>query len=124
MSLLDIGEREGEGAPHTNAIRSQTASVVKPWPFGAAFMGDGAEIGLPDELGVFGEEPALVTRRRRPPGGAPCDQLVLSDEEVHAPVGDVDAHPVAIAHQRERAADRRLRRYVADADAAGRTGEA
>src|SRR6516225_9346179 len=53
-------------------------SVVEPWPFGTAFMGDGAEIGLPDELGVFGEEPALVTGHRRPPQGTPCDQLALS----------------------------------------------
>jgi len=87
-------------------------------------MGDGAEIGLPDELGVFGEEPALVTWRRRPPRGTPCIQLTLSGDQVHAPVGEVDANPVAVADQGERAADRRLRRHVADADAAGGAREA
>src|SRR5215469_18327195 len=112
MSLLDIGEREGEGAPHTNAIRSQTASVVKPWPFGAALVGDGAEIGLPDELGVFGEEPALVTGCRGAPQRTARCQFALAGDQVHAPVCDVDAHPVAVADQRERAADRRLRRYM------------
>jgi len=39
-------------------------------------MGDGAEIGLPDELGVFGEEPALVTRCRRPPSGTTRIELL------------------------------------------------
>jgi hypothetical protein len=60
-----------------DAIRSETALVVEPWPFSTAFVGDSADIGLPDELGVFGEKPALVTGYRRPPSGTPCDQLVL-----------------------------------------------
>ena len=69
-------------------------------------MGDGAEIGLSDELGIFGEEPALATRYRRPPRGAPYIELILSGDQVNAPVGDIDANPVAIADQRKRAADR------------------
>src|SRR6516162_250791 len=87
-------------------------------------MGDGAEIGLPDELGVLGEEPALVTRYPRPPSGTSRVQLALSGDQIHTPVGDVDAHSVAVAYERERAADCRLRRHMADADAAGGTGEA
>src|SRR6516225_1538658 len=114
-----------EAAPLAPNVRcSRQPLTVEPWPFSAAFVGDGPEIGLPDELGVFGEEPALVTRHRRPPSGTPCDQLVLCGDQVHAPVGDVDAHPLTVADQRKRAADRRLRRHMTGADAAGGTGEA
>src|SRR5262249_39202998 len=98
--------------------------MVELWPFSAACMGDGAEIGLADEPGVFGEEPALVARHRRPTRGTPGIQLTLAGDQVHPPVGDVDAHPVAVANQRQRATYRRLRRHMTDADAAGRTREA
>ena len=46
-------------------------------------MRDGAEIGLPDELGVFGEEPALVTRHRRAPYGTTRCQFALAREQIH-----------------------------------------
>lgn len=87
-------------------------------------MGDGAEIGLPDELCVFGEEPAFVTGHRRAPYGTTRGQFAVAGEQVHAAVCDVDANPITVADQSERAADCRLRRYMADADAAGRSGKA
>src|SRR5271166_3015115 len=51
-------------------------------------------------------------------------QFALAGEQVHAAVCDVDAHPIAVADQSEWAADCRLRRYMADADAAGRSRKA
>jgi len=76
-------------------------------------MGDGAEIGLPDELCVFGEEPAFVTGHWRAPYGTTRCQLAVAGEQVHAPVGNIDAHPITVADQCERAADRCLRRHMA-----------
>ena len=98
--------------------------MIEPRPFGTAFMGDGAEIGLPDELCVFGEKSAFVAGHRRAPYGTTRCQFACAGEQVHAAVGDVDADPITVADECERAADRRLRRYVADADAAGGAGEA
>jgi hypothetical protein len=46
----------------------------------------------------------------------------VAEEQVHAPACRVDAHDVAVARQRERTADRRLRRNMADADAVNHEG--
>ena len=87
-------------------------------------MGDCAEIGLPDELGVFCQQPALVAGNWRAPLGAARGQLGLAGDQVHAPVRDVDPHPITIADEGEGAADGGLGRHMADADAAGSTREA
>ena len=80
-------------------------SAIETGPLGPSLMGDCAEIGLADELGVFRQQPALVARNWRAPRGAARRQFALPGDQVHAPVRDVDPHPIAIAYESERAAD-------------------
>src|SRR5580658_10429778 len=89
-------------------------SSVEPRPLGAARVGDRALVGLTDLGGVFGQEPRLVPRRCGPPRGAAAGEFGVVDQEIHPPGDAIDADPVAVAHQRQRSADRRFRRDIAD----------
>jgi len=97
------------------ASRSRTPSAVEPRPLGGPGVRHGALVGLAHMGGVFGEKARLVAGRQWPPGGAASGDFRVAEEHVHAPACRVDAHDVAVAQQRERAADRRLRRDMADA---------
>ena len=66
----------------------------------------------------------LVLRRRRLPRRDAAVDLVLRQVQLEAAVVDVELDRVAVAHRRDRAAVRRLRRDVAGHQAAGRAGEA
>ena len=65
-----------------------------------------------------------MTRRRRRPGGLAARHFGIVDQQVDGARAAVDADAVAVLHQRERAADRGLRRNMSDAHAARRAGEA
>src|SRR5215472_9039316 len=99
------------------ASRSRTPSAVEPRPLGGPGVRHGALVGLAHLGGVFDEKARLVAGRQWPPGGAASGDFRVAEEQVHASAWRVDAHDVAVAQQRERAADRRLRRDMADADA-------
>ena len=78
----------------------------------------------PDELGVLGRA------RRGVAGGSGAQpsraggQLGLVDQQVEGAGGEVQADPVAVADERDRAAVGGLRRDVADAEPGGAAGEA
>ena len=55
--------------------------------------------------------------------GAAAGQLGVVDQQLQAAPGDVDLDGVALVHERDQAADERLGRDVADAEAAGGAGE-
>src|SRR4051794_13281580 len=93
--------------------------------FGAAArMGDGAEMGGTDELGIFPERPRIVVGRARLPLRASPGELRLLHLHVDAALLRVDDDAVAVAQQGDWAADRRLRPDMADAEAARGAAEA
>ena len=77
-----------------------------------------------DERAVAAEHAGRVRQRRRSPRGEPLGELRVVDLEVERPRVDVDRDRVAVAHDGERAAARRLGRDVADHQPARRAGEA
>src|SRR6266851_1502771 len=89
-----------------------------------AGVGDGALLGVADGLRVFPQRARLVAGFARRPGAAALGQLGIADRDVDRAGDGVDRDLVAVAQQRDRAADRRLRPDMADAEAVRRAGEA
>src|ERR1700678_3692383 len=79
-----------------------------------------AFVGLADMLRIHRAVAAGIAWRRRRPGGAPAGQLLLADMEMNFSRRHVDLDVVAGLHQRDRAADKALRRDVQDAGAVAR----
>jgi hypothetical protein len=101
------------GSPHgvtaANAsVRSadpmlDSPSALEPRPVGGPGVRHGALVGLAHLGGVFGKKARLVAGRQRPPGSAAGGDFRGAEEQVHTPACCVDAHDVAVVHQRERA---------------------
>src|SRR5690606_7392960 len=87
-------------------------------------MGDRARAGRADLLGILAQHPGLVRIGRRLPGLAPPHQLRLGHLQVERALLRIDGDDVAVLHQRDRSARRRLRPHMADAEAAGAAREA
>src|SRR5215469_14813810 len=90
----------------------------------ASRMGDGALLGVAHRLGVAPERPRLVVMAARLPRLAALGQLALAEIDLERALLGVEADDVAVLQQADRAAHRRLRPDMADAEAAGGTGEA
>src|SRR5262245_24524792 len=90
----------------------------------AARMGHGALPGRPHLLGVFPQ----ITRRESGPARLPRFgarlELSLAELDVEGALHGIDGDDVAVAQQRDRPADGGFRADMADAEAAGRSGEA
>src|SRR5260221_2463446 len=91
---------------------------------GGAGVGHGALLGVADGLGVAPEGAVLVFVLARLPGLAAGRQLGVAEGDLDGALIGVDGDEVAVAQQRDGAADRRFRPDMADAEAARRAGEA
>src|SRR5713226_2905093 len=91
---------------------------------GGAGMGYRAVLGVADGLGVAPEGAGLVVVLARLPVLAAGRQLGVAERDRDGALIRVDGDDVAVAQQRDRAADRRLGPDMADAEAARRAGEA
>src|SRR5260370_41474506 len=89
-----------------------------------AGMGDGALLGVADSLGIFPQRAGLVAVLARRPGTAALREFAVAERNVDRPGNGVDRDLVAVAQQRDRAADRRLGADMADREAVRRAGEA
>ncbi len=76
-----------------------------------------AFVGLQDMAREHPAVAAFVPRRRRRPGGFAAREFFIAHVEVDRARRHIDADRVAALHQRQRAADRRLRRAVQQAAA-------
>src|SRR5215471_12968072 len=88
--------------------------LVEPWPFRGPLMRDRAIGRLADEARIFRERARAMPRRRRFPRLMPPRKLGFIDQEIHAARRGIDPDAVAVAHQRQRTANERFRRDVAD----------
>src|SRR5688572_2808830 len=79
--------------------------------------------GRADGLGVFPDRAGLVVVGAGLPGLAALLQLGLGQAHIERALVGVDVDDVAVLDQADRAADRRLRPDMADAEAAGTAGE-
>src|SRR5579871_3360353 len=100
------------------------ALLVEPGPFGRSVMSYGASRRLAHELCIFRERSCPVAWRPLLPGRTPSGKFTLIDAQIHAPRRGIDLDPIAVAHQRQRSADKGLRRDIANAHPARRAGEA
>src|SRR5438874_10103616 len=91
---------------------------------GGAGVGDGAFLGVADGLGVAPERARLVLVPARLPALAALGQFGVAEGDLDGALGGVEGDHVAVAEQRDRAADCRLGPDMADAEAARRAGEA
>src|SRR5260221_9019044 len=89
----------------------------------AAGMGHGALLGVADGLRVFPQGARLVVVPARLPLLAARRQLGVAELDAEGAGLGVDGDNIAVAQQPDRAADRRLRPDMADAEAAGGAGE-
>src|ERR1700757_1791756 len=87
-------------------------------------MGYGPSDCRPNLLGIFPKHPRCVIRLSGPPIGFAFGKLFVSQFYVKSADHRVDLDDVAILQQSDRSAHRRLRADMADAEAAGRAGEA
>ena len=87
-------------------------------------VGDGAEVGLADVVGVFGEDAAREDGGAALEGFAAAGEFAGGDFEIELMGEGVDGDGVAIFHEGERAAEVGLGRDVADDEAARAAGEA
>src|SRR5205807_8685442 len=87
-------------------------------------MGDRSSLGIADLLRVSPQCSGLIIGFARLPGAAAFIQLGVAELDSDPSRLGIDGNDVAIAQQRDRTADRRLRAYMADAEAAGAAGEA
>src|SRR5262249_50299867 len=78
----------------------------------------------PDLLGVLPQIPGSELRLARLPLGLALGEFLGRDLHVERAVHGVDGDDVAVADQRDRAAHGGLRPHMADAEPAGRAGEA
>src|SRR3546814_2045717 len=90
----------------------------------AAGVGDGAEVGRADGRRVAPDGARLVVVAARLPLGFARGQLVVGQLDVERALLGIDGDDVAVLEQADRAADRRLRPDVADAEAARGAREA
>ena len=90
-----------------------------------AGVGDGAEPGRADELGVFPERAGAVDGGAGAvPALAALVELGVGEGDADLALDGVEGDHVAVAEERDRAALGRLGADVADAEAAGGAGEA
>src|SRR5438477_4207921 len=87
-------------------------------------MDDGALFGVAHGLRVAPDGARGVLGRPRLPAPAPARQLGPAQLDLDGALDCVDLDLVAVAQQRDRPADRRLRADMADAEAASGAGEA
>src|SRR5471030_1872721 len=88
-----------------------------------ARMRHGAVLGVADGLGVAPDGARLVIVGARLPFLAARRKLGIAQHDVDRALVDVERNDVAVADQGDRAADRRLRPDMADAEAACRARE-
>src|SRR5947199_7840595 len=89
--------------------------LIEPRPFRRAVMGDGAARRLADQPCIFGKRPSPMPGWPLHPCPPPLCEFIGVDQQIHAARAGIDPDPVASAHQRQRAADERFRRDIADA---------
>src|SRR5579863_8789073 len=88
-----------------------------------ARMGDGAVAGRSHLLGVFPQIAGGVFACARLPFLPPPLKLILAQLDVERPLVAIELDDIAVADQRDRAADCRFRTDMADAEAARGAGE-
>src|SRR5262249_51518669 len=98
--------------------------LIEPWPVRRPLMRNGPLRCLTDQASVFRERASPMPRRPWFPGLAPPCKLDLVNQQIHPARRGIDPNAVAVAYQRQRPADKGLRRNIADAHPARRTGEA
>src|SRR2546429_3558543 len=86
-------------------------------------MRDRAVWGLADQTCIFGERAGAVPRRPRLPGLPAPGEFLLSNQNVHTAYDGIDLDAIAVAYQRQRAADEGFRGDVTDTHAAGGAGK-
>src|SRR5437868_12445745 len=97
--------------------------LIEPRPLRCARMRDCAAGGLTDQACIFGKGAGAVPRRARLPGPPPINEFLLVHQDVHATRASIDPDAIAVAYQRQRAADEGFRGDVADTHAAGGAGK-
>src|SRR5258708_921581 len=85
------------------------STSIKPWPFSRPLMRDGPARRLTDQTCIFRERACPMSRRSWRPGLATPRQFTIVDQDVHPTRGRIDTDTIAVAHQRQRAADKGLR---------------
>src|SRR5436190_5210240 len=104
--------------------RHSDATYAHLWPGSRGWSaGDGSDACGLHEPRILREHPGPVPRRRRGPLLPALRELVVVDEQVERAGGDVEADPVAVAHEGDRPAVGGLGRDVADAQAGRPAGE-
>src|SRR5215831_2367767 len=87
-------------------------------------MGNGPKMSRPDKLRIFPDCAGIVVGLARLPDGTSSGQLAIRQHDVDRALFSVDHDRIAVLQQPDRAANRRLRTNMADAEAACGTGEA
>src|SRR6266478_9149402 len=97
--------------------------LVEPRPFRWAVMSNGAARCLADQSCIFGKCASPMPGWPPLPCPPPLCKFIVVDQQIHAARAGIDPDPVALAHQRQRAADERFRRDIADAHSARSVGK-
>src|SRR4051794_38963540 len=134
--IARVGACGGDGVPSSAGVGSIpkasaiTAGLARALNIrigrllgGAARMGDRAMQRVPHLLGVFPDVTGSNVALARLPGLAALRKLGFGNLHIQGAFDGVDLDDVAVANQRDRAADRGLRTDMADAEAPGRAGE-
>src|SRR5690242_14137855 len=111
-------------APRSATRRRQSNVRIALFLGRAAGMGDRAVDGGAHLLGVFPQVTRAVVVFARLPLALALGQFVGGQLHVERSLHGIDLDDVAVADQPDRAADRRFRSDMADAEAARRAGEA
>src|SRR6185437_9199045 len=132
-TAANSGKRAAGTSPASasSAGRRSVRLIMRPLDVGVdmglrlgAGMGDGALLRVAHGLRVFPQGARLIVVLARLPGLAPRRQLGIAELDIERARLGIDGDDVAVAQQADRAADRRFRADMADAEAAGGTREA
>src|SRR5207253_568678 len=96
---------------------------VKPRPVRRSLMRDCSTRSLTDQARIFCQRTCAMTWRALLPIAPASGEFLLVDQQVHAAASGINPDLVAVADKRQRAANKRLRRYIADTHAARGAGE-
>src|SRR3954462_12271543 len=104
--------------PNEPSFSRKHHGSIEPWPFCRPLMRHRSTRRLTNQPRVLRECPGAMTwRAGRPIAPAGCE-FFLIDQQVHLVAGRVDSDLVAVTNERQRTANKRFRRHIADAHAA------